>query len=352
MTQGFRSAGFQPVLAVEHDPEAAATYAANFGEDHVHLGDIAALPDAAIPRADVVIGGPPCQGFSGLGAQNPNDPRNKLWREYMRVLEKAKPKVFVIENVDRFQVSNELRDLVRAAHAGGALDGYSIEVPRILNAADYGVPQRRKRTIVIGSWSGFFKWPEPTHGGGGLTEPPHRTLRDAIGDVPWDPFGTELPDSVVEFFGREFPGIFKQDDLHIGRNPTPLSLRRYDCIAPGGGRFDLPDELSMPCWRNKPSGTSDVMGRLRWDAPSVTVRTEFFKPEKGRYLHPQWDVDGPRVNRPLTHLEAAKIQSFPDDYLWCGRKISIARQIGNAVPPLLAQRIAEAVRTHLETVEA
>ncbi len=130
----------------------------------------------------------------------------------------------------------------------------------------------------------------------------------------------------------------------------PTSLLRYDAIPPGGGRFDLPDELLPPCWANKPTGTTDVMGRMRWDRPSLTVRTEFFKPEKGQYLHPQWDPDDPddRVNRPITHREAARLQTFPEDFVWCGSKIGIAKQIGNAVPCLLAERIALSLRDQFD----
>jgi len=141
------------------------------------------------------------------------------------------------------------------------------------------------------------------------------------------------------------PGTFKWLDLHFGRNPRELSLQRYDCIPPGGGRFDLPDELLSECWRNKPTGTTDVMCRMRWDAPSLTIRTEFFKPEKGQYLHPQWDLEDPskRVNRVITHLEAAQLQDFPESFVWCGSKTEIARQIGNAVPVGLAAAVAKQI---------
>ena len=137
-------------------------------------------------------------------------------------------------------------------------------------------------------------------------------------------------------------GPFKVPELHLSRKPRELSLRRYECIPPGGGRFDLPDHLLPDCWRNKPTGTVDVMGRMEWDKPSLTIRTEFFKPEKGRYLHPQWDTHDPDkcVNRSMSHWEAARLQSFPDDFVWCGSKIEIAKQIGNAVPPLLAEAVA------------
>jgi DNA (cytosine-5)-methyltransferase 1 len=121
-------------------------------------------------------------------------------------------------------------------------------------------------------------------------------------------------------------------------------------VPPGGGRFDVPTELLPRCWREKPTGTTDVMGRMRWDAPSLTIRTEFFKPEKGQYLHPQWERSEPerRVNRVITHLEAALLQDFPEDFLWCGTKIEIARQIGNAVPVGLAAAIAREVASLLQ----
>jgi DNA (cytosine-5)-methyltransferase 1 len=177
-------------------------------------------------------------------------------------------------------------------------------------------------------------------------------VRDAIGDearFPRRPAGTELPASRTTFFGRSVPGLFKGRDLHFGRKPRELSLMRYDCVPPGGGRIDRPDELLPRGWRDKPTGTTDVMGRMRWDAPSLTVRTEFFKPEKGQYLHPQWDPGRPgrRVNRVITHAEAAALQDFDSDYLWCGSKTEIAKQIGNAVPVGLAAAVARRVRAAL-----
>lgn len=347
LTQGFVDAGFDPVLAVESELAPAATYAANFGESHMFWGGIADLPDGAIPEVDVVVGGPPCQGFSNLGTRNPKDPRNKLWREYVRVVTHARPKIFVLENVASFRRSHEYR-LLEAEVEDGLLNDYDIAVG-VLNAADYGVPQRRQRTIVIGSRIGDPALPEPTHGNGKPIVPPWRTVAEAFMGIPWEPTLGALPDQVTEFFGRLVPGVFKELELHLRRNPRSFSLERYDHVPPGGGRFDLPDHLLPNCWRNKPTGTTDVMGRMRWDAPSLTIRTEFFKPEKGQYLHPQWDPDDPtnRVNRPITHREAARLQEFPDDFVWCGKRIEIARQIGNAVPVGLAREIARSVRGQL-----
>ena len=146
----------------------------------------------------------------------------------------------------------------------------------------------------------------------------------SIGDLPADPT-TDMP--------MTHDGV---QDLHIRRHPRSTSLERYRAIPAGGNRFDLQaarPELTPTCWANKPSGTTDVMGRLWWDRPALTIRTEFFKPEKGRFLHPT-------QHRPITHREAARLQTFPDSFTFEGTKVEIARQIGNAVPPLLAERIA------------
>ncbi len=349
LTSGFVAEGVSPALAVEWEVSAAATYAANFGEGHMFCGDIADLKNRDVPKVDVVIGGPPCQGFSNLGNRNPTDPRNKLWREYVRVVAHARPKIFVLENVDRFRQSAELALLLDELESG-SLKAYKHHRVGVLNAADFGVPQRRQRTILIASRVGPVELPTPTHaknGAGGLQ--PWSTVREAFEGVPLWPETNDLPQSTVNFFSFEMPGIFKSTDLHIGRSPRPMSLARYDCIPPGGGRFDLPDHLTPRCWAVKPTGTTDVMGRMRWDAPSLTIRTEFFKPEKGQYLHPQWDPKKPksRVNRPITHREAALLQTFPPDFLWCGTKIEIAKQIGNAVPPRLAAVLARTVLDRL-----
>ncbi len=348
LTRGFVDAGFRHVAANELDRAAASSFAANFGQAGVTCGDVADF--VHVPRADVVVGGPPCQGFSQIGTRDPDDPRNSLWREYMRVVLEANPQVFVLENVGRFCKSAEFGLLMDELSTGSLRRWKHVSVD-VVNAADFGVPQVRKRTLIVASRVGRVSLPGPTHGKGGAEGLlPWVTLRDAIGSVDWQTQTTRLPESRVEFFGQSIAGAYKGLDIHVGRNPTDRSLERYDVIRPGGGRFDLPLEMQPPCWQNKKTGTTDVMGRLRWEHPSVTIRTEFFKPEKGRYLHPQWEQRDRRnrVNRPLTHYEAALIQSFPGDYLWCGTKTQIARQIGNAVPPVLAEAVACQVTDSLE----
>ena len=335
LTEGFQQAGFQPLFAVEANQHAAATYRANFG-DHVKAAPIQDILSSDFPKAAALVGGPPCQGFSGLGRQDPSDPRNQLWKEFERAVLAVEPYVFVLENVPQFLKSSQFRLLQQSATTG-PLKEYGLTVG-LVNAADYGVAQRRIRAIVIGSRVGPAELPLPTHQG------PDKWigLAEVLKDIPFDAGPSSLPDRTDS---ERIPGPFKAHEIHIGRNPQAQSIERYNHVPPGGNRFDLPDRLKPPCWLNKPTGTTDVMGRLEWDKPALTIRTEFFKPEKGRSLHPEWDASRPehRVNRPITHWEAARIQSFPDDFAWCGTKLEIARQIGNAVPPTLAEALAKSL---------
>jgi DNA (cytosine-5)-methyltransferase 1 len=323
-TQGFVAQGFRPVWANDFDAACVRTYVANFGA-HAVAGDIREIVDRGdpIPAADVVIGGPPCQGFSLLNKNRATDVRKGLWRAYWTVVQRASPSVFVMENVPELLVSEEFLEFKRTAKRAG----WRI-VADVLLAADYGVPQKRKRAIVIGSRVGDPSLPRPTHG---AERRPWKTVRDAIGDLP-KPRGTSPR-----------PELGAPLDLHFGRTPTRVSVARYRAVPPGGNRFDLQRnrlDITPACWVRKTSGGTDLFGRLWWDRPSVTIRTEFFKPEKGRYLHPD-------QHRPITHREAARLQSFPDAFRFVGTKIEIARQIGNAVPCLLAAAIAAEVRAHL-----
>ncbi|MET9154592.1 DNA cytosine methyltransferase [Streptomyces griseoflavus] len=358
LTQGFvdaRHGGrtvYRPVAAVELDRAAAATYTVNFTGKfgaHIHQGDIAewVTRPEGLPEADIVLGGPPCQGFSRLGNQDPNDVRNQLWRHYLDVVSRVRPMAFVMENVDAFRKSPEFKLLRGELHSQGSLSEYFI-YDDLLNAADYGVPQRRFRSIVIGIRKdvrtavgsscliGDLTDMElqamliPTPSGG-----PGRTVWQTISDLTLRKLSPGLPSREVTANGRKIAGPFEMDELHLRRNGIrPISMARYRSIPEGGNRFDIPFDLLAPCWKKHTSGSADVMGRLHRDKPSVTIRTEFFKPEKGRYLHP-W------LHRPITHLEAARLQGFPETFLWCGNRSDIARQIGNAVPVGLGRAIAE-----------
>ena len=335
---------FQSVWATDMDEACVNTYNENFGR-HCRQADIVELlenPNFEVPQVDVVIGGPPCQGFSLLNKNRKGDPRKQLWRPYMEFVKRSGATVFVMENVPQLLDSVEFEEIKETAEEMG----FKIHQAKLC-AADYGAPQIRWRAFIIGSKHGdpheVFP-PKKTH-----HRPENsnvrrlfresvdeyiqdagnwRTVRDAIGDLP-APEGTEIRNNVEETL-----------NLHFGRTPTETSLKRYKAIPEEGmNRFDLQraaPELTPECWIRKTSGGTDLFGRLWWDRPSVTIRTEFFKPEKGRYLHPE-------QNRPITHREAARLQCFPDKFVFTGSKIQVAKQIGNAVPCELAARVADSV---------
>jgi DNA (cytosine-5)-methyltransferase 1 len=335
---------FKPVWANDFNKFAAETYNANFGE-HCHPGDIVDLledPKIKIPAAEVVIGGPPCQGFSLLNKNRSEDPRKRLWIPYMEVLRRSGAEIFVMENVPQLLDSEEFNDIKDAATGLG----FTVHAAKLL-AADFGVPQVRTRAFIIGC---KFMDPQevfppkktnynPKNGYKPDAEgyihgaKPWLTVRDAIGKLP-SPVGTEIHENVK-------PPL----NLHFGRNPTAMSMKRYRAIPEEGmNRFTLQQvapELTPRCWIKKTSGGTDLFGRLWWDRPAFTIRTEFFKPEKGRYLHP-------KQNRPITHREAARFQTFPDAFVFKGTKIEIAKQIGNAVPPRLASVVAGCVEELLK----
>jgi len=349
LTLGFTETfghAFRPVWANDFNAYAAATYNRNF-ENHCVSGDIVDLLDGRrteIPLADVVIGGPPCQGFSLLNKNRVGDPRKQLWRPFMEVVKRSRASVFVMENVPQLLGSFEHGEIIGVAEAMGFQLAWAK-----LRAADYGVPQTRWRAFIIGC---RFADPQivfppkkthfnPNNGTGkthesdrGHIDVPNRwrTVKDAIGNLP-SPIGTEIRNVAPPF------------DIHFGRSPTKLSLKRYRAIPKEGmNRFDLQrkvPELTPSCWIRKVSGGTDLFGRLWWDRPAFTIRTEFYKPEKGRYLHPM-------EHRPITHREAARFQGFPDTFRFLGTKVEIAKQIGNAVPPPLAARIADCVYALLE----
>lgn len=332
------SGAFESIFALDFDKAAVETYNTNFKGDHCeNIGIEEWLVNNKVPHADIVIGGPPCQGFSLLNKKREGDARRALWEPYMDIVEKSEASVFVMENVPGLLKSDEFNDISKRASSLG----FSLLNPQVLNMANYGVPQTRKRAIIIGYKRNAFDFsgiphfpPHPTHASPENTSilPAWMTVQDVIGDLP-EPVGTEIRH-------HENHPL----NLHFGRNPTAISLERYKAVPRGGNRFDLqknrPD-ITPNCWINKKSGGTDLFGRLWWDRPSVTIRTEFFKPEKGRYLHPE-------KHRPITHREAARIMSFPDDFVFKGTKIEIARQIGNAVPPVFAGNIANFVKKLLE----
>lgn len=347
LTAGFHAASsrFRSIAAVEMDPEAAASYRATFPKTDVYAGAIQDWrAEGTTPTGvDVVVGVPPCQGFSTLGKRDAEDARNRLWEQYAKTLSKVRPRYFVVENVPAFGKSPQYRDFLATTQPGAALEEYSFDF-HVLNAADYGAPQARKRAVLIGHHRDLTApgFPTPTHNKhstDGLQ--PYRTVRQALTGVPAQPdMDTCFETLRTPVAGRDTPGAFTPRQLHLSRNYSKVSQDRFKAIPEGGNRTNLPDHLKAPCWLRHTTGSMDVMGRLVWDRPSVTIRTEFFKPEKGRYLHPV-------EHRAITHYEAALLQGFPDTHLFIGSRTAIARQIGNAVPIPLGAAIARQILKEL-----
>lgn len=326
LSLGFKRQGFRPVVAVEINSDAAETYRLNI-HSTVHVCDIKTVE--SWPEVQIVIGGPPCQGFSLLGARDPRDPRNELWRDFLQVVSRTSSNLFVLENVPLFLRSEEYARFQRSARSRG----FTLS-EAVLSAADFGVAQLRSRAFVIGSRLGAVTFPVETHGPASPNRAPYRTVRDQLSLQP-----ALRARPTEKDWHRSRPGI------------KDFSRIRYAAVPKdGGSRFEMQAALEAqglrrlipPCWRKHQAGSTDVFGRLWWDRPASTIRTEFFKPEKGRYLHPI-------ANRPITVREAARLQSFPDDFVFPEDQslTSVARQIGNAVPPLLAQAVARAVHAHL-----
>lgn len=331
LTQGMRTASdrFVPMQAVEFETAPAATYRANHPGTDVWAGDILTWLDHGDQLSvDVVVGGPPCQGFSLMGKRDVNDERNLLWRAYAQAVERIQPAYFVMENVPQFYTSPEWEMFCEELEHGRLRD-YEIAQPQILNSADYGTPQVRRRAIVLGTRRGMpaLNYPQPT-------TPEPLTVRDGFAGIDPDAVAVVMPTGrVVNTGSGNQPGPYRSDELHVTQVYSEEYLERFAAIPVGGSRSDIPEHLRPARWRGAdPTTVTDAFGRAHWDRPSVTLRTKFHQPDQGRYVHPD-------RNRGLTLFEGSRLQGFPDDYLWVGSKTAVARQIGNAVPVPLAAAV-------------
>ncbi len=340
---GLERAGIHVVLANEIMPDFAATLAANHPNTNVINEDIhkidfrAELKKLGLESVDVLSGGPPCQGFSTIGSKNRQDPRNSLFYEYLRAVSETHPKYTIFENVsgfkrmyDGFAYETLVKELAEL--------GYDTKC-QILNAADYGAPQIRYRTIVIG-WRRDLKpleFPVPTNGTKeGLR--PYLTLMEAIGDLPR--IGTGESSSVYATapqneYQKRMRGGQKELLDHNASNYGEKMQEILRVIPAGGSIKDLPPRL-----RPK-SGYCNTYARLMPDEPSPTITRNFGTPSSSRCVHPYQP-------RALSTREGARLQGFPDDYRFVGGKQSKNLQIGNAVPPILGEAIARVVRKALD----
>ena len=337
LSLGFEKKGFEVVLANEYDASIAASYIANHKNTKMIVGDITSLDledtfGKMAGKVDVVIGGPPCQGFSQKGQRKTiHDERNFLFKYYVSVVELVKPKYFVMENVPNLLTAeggyfrHEIEELFNKL-------GYSLEYG-VLNASDYGVPQNRRRAVIIGKLGGDApKLPIPQGN--------KVTIWDAISDLAYLESGEGSEEQEYKFPAEsDYEKMLRADSSilfnHIATKHSPLALERLALIPPNAGREVLPEEhLTKSIY----SGT---WTRMKKDEISVTITTRFDTPSSGKFTHPF-------LNRAITVREAARIQSFPDDFHFVGNKGSQMKQVGNAVPPLLAAAIAEVIMNDIK----
>ena len=323
---GLKRAGYNILLSFDVDDICINTIKAN----NQYLGHSAISSDIAdmlngnifnhchLKRGELFLlaGGPPCQGFSVQRRGSDLDARNDLVLKYGQLIDELYPLYFVMENVSGLggkRGKTILEHLVEKAES----IGYKVHV-KLLDAREYGVPQRRKRYIIIGERRDIgssYLYPESTNG--------KKTVRNAIGDLPIPPAD-----------GSDYPDI----PLHRRDKLSKLNLQRINALKEGQGRDDLPQELLTPCHRVSSSiiGHRNVYGRMAWDdvAPTITARFDSFT--RGQFGHP----DQPRS---ISLREGALLQTFPMDFSFSGNKVDVARQIGNAVPPVLAEKIGESI---------
>ena len=322
---GFKRAGFNIIWAIDNNKDAVRAYKRNVGSEIV-CGDIATVNIDEIPHADMVIGGPPCQSFSLAGNRHCDDKRGQLVWRYLDILEKISPEAFLFENVvglmsAKDKEGNKILDNLLKTF--GEI-GYHVTW-KLVNAADYGVPQMRKRIIIVGLKKGNFEFPEITHNENGTDgKKKYVSVKEAIGDLPEAGTKTNLSEHGY---------------------PTMSNLDKYICshVKPGGNYMDLPDDVpSVRIQRlKKEGGHTTCYGRMSPDKPSYTVNTYFNRPNVGCNIHYASD-------RIITLREAMRLQTFPDDYEFDTKsKQGKNLIIGNAVPPLLAYILATKLKEYI-----
>ena len=333
LSLGFEMAGFEVALANEYDPSIAEAYKKNRPGTKMIVEDITKLPveETFGPyegKVTVVIGGPPCQGFSQKGMRKSiNDPRNFLFRYYFEVVENVKPEYFVIENVPNLLTTENgyFKDEIVELFSG---IGYAVSCG-VLCAADFGVPQDRHRTCIMGKLGADEPIELPKPNG------THTTIWDAISDLSY----LESGEGAEEQGYRNEPQSDYQKLLrdgsselcnHIATRHSKVTLERLKMIAPECGKEMLPEE------HHTKSIYSGTWCRMKKDGIAKTITTRYDTPSSGEFTHPYLD-------RAVTTREAARIQSFPDTFHFYGSKSSQMKQVGNAVPPLLGKAIAERI---------
>lgn len=351
LSLGFLQAGFSVHKAVEIDPVIANTYQQNHPEIEVIVDDIQNIDIAGTfqkGEAEIIIGGPPCQGFSMAGARIrqgfKDDPRNYLFQHYYNVVNKVKPKVFVIENVKgmkNMQGGKIFADLLKIFSDQKINSGKPYYIfANVIKAVDFGIPQKRERLIIVGTtiadvW--FEKLWLDTQAEI-MEEYPdyfsHISVRDAIGNLPAVTEDGMIDNPVPCTPYQKYLSCEKEKlTNHTQSKHSKKAIERMKKISNGQNYTELDERIN--------SVHSGAYGRLCWEEPAATITTRFDTPAGGRFIHPAAD-------RTLSPREAARIQSFPDDFVFYGSRREISRQIGNAVPPKISFFLARFVLKILE----
>lgn len=343
---GFISEGFDVIWAIDNEPNAVATYKKNIGE-HIVLADINKIDIHQIPKADILIGGPPCQSFSLAGKRDKADPRGMLVWRYLEILKYIKPKAFVFENVTGLQSAKNSDGIkvLEILQAEFKKLGYSIST-QVMNAVEYGVPQRRKRLIIVGLRDGMdFQFPLRTHGDNLI---PYVSVSDALDDLKDI---TADDSSLVSYLQPpkiDYQALMRNmNNLQVSEHITPQmsKLDKYiiSHVKQGGNYMDIPKDVASARIKRlqEQGGHTTCYGRLDETKPAYTINTYFNRPNVGCNIHYAND-------RLITVREALRLQSFPDSYeLVSTSKQGKHKMVGNAVPPLLAKAIAKRLKEYL-----
>ena len=334
LTVGLKRAGFYVAAAVDLDKHACATYRANHGEVSLLEQDITEVSGdqlrelAGVEKIDLLAGCPPCQGFTSLNRNGENDPRNDLVLEMSRLAEEIRPKAIMMENVAGLTTKG--KSLYQKLIVKLEYLGYDLaESAEVLEVADYGVPQRRRRLVLLAGQGFKIELPVPTHSKreqDGLSR--WKSVRDAISNVKG--LGNPIVTSEAAKRGGE-----QKSKWHVVRNLSAQNVERIKAANPGESRIGIPDELRPPCHQGKEEGFSNVYGRMAWDEPSPTITGGCTTFSKGRFGHPEQD-------RTISVREAALLQTFPIDYQFDVPYMEhVCNVIGNALPCDFAEVLAK-----------
>lgn len=340
LSYGFEQAGFSPILGVDLNAQALETYQKNHKNSQILCGDLTSsdvkkeiIKIAQDNNIRGILGGPPCQGFSLKGKKlGLEDHRNYLFQEYLEIVRAINPEFIVMENVKA--LTNRTNEyFLNQILSGLKHMGFFVQY-QVLNAKDYGVPQSRERIFIIATKKQAFDFNK-------IEQQSHVTVRQAISDLHFLNSGDgQFCQDYISSAQSEYQHMMRKNSHHLynhqATNHSPIALAKLAMIPPEGDKSSLPEHLKG---RQKFDTT---WGRLKWLSVSPTIDTRFDTPSNGCNSHPE-------LHRAITPREAARLQSFPDDFIFYGNKTEVCKQIGNAVPPKLSFQIAKSIQRTLIT---